>query len=89
MSTVIRIVERADGSLGPEAGTYLLSGDHDAAGGRGSFFFTTEPHDAKRFADNGEAFEFWRRQSTTRPRRPDGKPNRPMTAYTVSIEPAP
>jgi hypothetical protein len=27
----------------------------------------------------------WKRTSKTHPRRPDGKPNRPMTAFTVEV----
>jgi len=40
---------------------------------------------ALRFASMEEATAFWRQQSTRTPLRPDGKPNRPLTAYTVTI----
>jgi hypothetical protein len=39
------------------------------------------------FEDHAAAMEVWTRQSRVRPLRPDGKPNRPLTAYTISIEP--
>ena len=41
-----------------------------------------------RFVSIAEAMEYWRTVSTTVPFRPDGKPNRPLTAYTVEIEQA-
>lgn len=39
------------------------------------------------FTSYAEAMEFWRQPSTVKPRRPDGKPNRPLTAYTVEVVP--
>ena len=42
-----------------------------------------------RFATRGDAMNFWRAPSKTRPTRMDGKPNRPLTALTVEIEDAP
>jgi len=49
--------------------------------------FTDDPSRAKKFADHGAALEEWRRVRTVDPVRPDGKPNRPLTALTVTIEP--
>jgi hypothetical protein len=66
--------------------TWLKDFDADAEDGFGRFEFTTDPDDAKRFEDAAAASEEWRRQSTVRPLRDDGKPNRPLTAYTVIIE---
>jgi hypothetical protein len=59
----------------------------DTACGRGSVLFTLKPAAAKSFPGPSEALEFWRTQSKTVPMRPDGKPNRPLTAYTVEILP--
>lgn len=42
--------------------------------------------EALRFADVGAALECWRLISTTRPLRPDGKPNRPLSAMTLTLE---
>ena len=39
------------------------------------------------FASMEEAMETWRRQSKAVPLRPDGKPNRPLTAFTVEVIP--
>lgn len=59
----------------------------DTPDGRGETVLTEERTRAKTFANAGEAFEFWRQQSKTVPLRPDGRPNRPLTAYTVEILP--
>lgn len=45
--------------------------------------WTTDPRLARRFNSALDVLELWRTQSRTRPLRPDGKPNRPLTAYTV------
>jgi hypothetical protein len=67
-------------------GKYLEWSDPDARGGRGDDRWTDDVAKAKRFATHAAAFECWRARSRTIPTRPDGKPNRPMTAYSVSIE---
>lgn len=41
-----------------------------------------DPAKAKVFADHAEAMEYWRQSRGT---RPDGKPDRPLTAFTVLI----
>lgn len=41
---------------------------------------------AMRFANTGEAIAAWNTASTRRPLRPDGKPNKPLTALTVEVE---
>jgi hypothetical protein len=53
----------------------------------GCLFTTANINEAKKFADAAAASEFYLRQSTVLPLRPDGRPNRPFTAYTVSVEP--
>jgi hypothetical protein len=66
-------------------GAWLVECNVDAAGGRGTVRATHERARAKRFADAGEAMAYWKRQSKVRPLRPDGKPNRPLTAYTIEV----
>jgi len=39
------------------------------------------------FGDARAAFECWQQVLRSRPVRPDGKPNRPLTAFTVAIVP--
>jgi len=64
---------------------YLVSFDFDAMCGIGFGIFTDKPEHAMRFKTLRDAMEFWRTQSTVKPLRPDGEPNRPLTASTVSI----
>jgi hypothetical protein len=44
--------------------------------------------DARRFAHASEAMIAWNTVSDRRPLRPDGRPNKPLTALTVEIHPA-
>ena len=66
-------------------GQFLHSFIFDAEGGNGYGVFTHDPAEAKRFAHAGEAFQFWNTQSTVKPLRADGKPNKPLSASTVEI----
>jgi hypothetical protein len=87
---VIRLLAMADAAPCPVAGEFVKTFDPDAADGRGLLATTDTPGHAKRFETAAEAWEFWRQTSRTHPvRLTDGKPNRPMTAFTVSIEDAP
>jgi hypothetical protein len=83
----IFVLERAFDGL-PVYG-WLVSSDPDAFKGRGDAQFTTDPSRAKRFVDAKAALQYWRRESTVQPYRDDGKPNRPLTAYTVEVKPLP
>ena len=52
-----------------------------------TYLFTDKVRKAQKFADVKEAFDFLRTQSTRMPLRPhDGKPNRPLTAFTVIMK---
>lgn len=64
-------------------GPYLQSSNPDANWGRGDETWTDELSEAKRFATFMDAMDCWKAQSTVRPIRPDGRPNRPLTAYSV------
>lgn len=68
-------------------GMWLQSYDPDAFDGRGDALFTRNVHKAMKFATMEDALACYRQVSTKRPRREDGKPNRPLTAFTVSFEP--
>jgi hypothetical protein len=52
-------------------------------GGLDGLRVTRDPGEAKRFFSSGLAASFWRQEHGL---RPDGKPNRPLTAFTVCIE---
>ena len=64
---------------------YLKTCDFEAHNGRGSVTFTDNIHEAMRFTNRARAMLYWKTQSETVPYRPDGKPNRPLTAYHVEI----
>ena len=66
-------------------GQYLVSFDFDAMNGTGFGIFTDKPEHAMRFKTLRDAMEFWLTASTVKPLRPDGKPNRPLTASTISV----
>lgn len=86
MSLLMKVEGFADGGPCPIAGQYLASFDFDAFDGIGHGIFTAYREKAKRFASAGDLLAFWKTQSTVRPYRDDGKPNRPLTATTVSTE---
>lgn len=69
----------------PHEGQYIKSFDFEADEGLGFGEFTTDIDTAIQFTDVMAAGEFWRTQSKTRPVRPDGRPNRPLTALSVEI----
>lgn len=65
---------------------WVMAYDPDARNGIGKVDFTGDPAKAIRFPDAVAAWEFWRQQSKVAPFRDDGKPNRPLTEYTITIE---
>lgn len=46
---------------------------------------TTDPDKAIQFKDCVEALELWKLVDITNPFRPDGQPNRPLTAFSVLV----
>jgi hypothetical protein len=82
MSKIIKCVMLANGDPGP-AGQYLASYDQET----GESVWTLDKDMAKPFPGALEAIEFWRQVLPSQPVRPwDGKPNRPLTAFTIEIE---
>ena len=51
-----------------------------------SWGFTDSVEKAKKF-DFESAYAFYTQTSKCRPIRPDGKPNKPLTVFTVAIQP--
>lgn len=82
----IRIIGYADGRPDPDGQTYVRTYDPNVAAGRGYLVKTRNPALAKHFDSADAAWAFWRQRSRVKPFRPDGKPNRPLTGYTVVIE---
>ena len=83
--TVIHIVGPVWGGPSDLDGTYVKSFDPDARDGHGHIIGTRDRREAKHFDNAGDAFSYWRQCSTVLPTRPDGKPNRPLTAYTCEF----
>lgn len=69
-----------------EYGKYLEWADPDANDGMGDDRWSNDIAKARRFDSFTAAMECWRQQSRVRPFRDDGKPNRPLTAYSVTPE---
>lgn len=67
-------------------GDYLAWSNPNARHGRGDERWTPDLRQAKKFKSFEEAMACWKAQSTLVPFRPDGKPNRPMTAYSITVE---
>jgi hypothetical protein len=68
-------------------GAFVQEYDPDAYDGRGHLKVTGDPGRALTFPTQAEAVERWRAQSTVQPLRADGRPNCPLSAFTVQIEP--
>jgi hypothetical protein len=66
---------------------YLKRYDPEAHDGRGDATFTNDKNEAIRFASLIDAWIFWKQVPKSRPVRQDGEPNRPLTAFTITIEP--
>jgi hypothetical protein len=65
-------------------GDYLEWSDPDAKDGLGDNRWTSDLAKAKKFLNFMAATSCWKAQSTVRPLRDDGKPNRPLTAFSIS-----
>lgn len=81
----IRIERLGDGKATPLGGKFVCTFDPEPHGGRGNLTVTANPFEALAFATMEDAIRFWRQTSKTVPVRHDGKPNRPLTAYTVEF----
>lgn len=51
--------------------------------------WTDDIAEAMTFETTEEAFDLYLTQSTAVPRRADGRPNRPLTAYSILVEEVP
>jgi len=86
---VIQVLGLANGeSMRGFEGQYVHSYTPDGHDGKGDLVLTPDIAKAKRYDDAMRAMEDWKAVSATHPTRPwDGKPNRPMSAFTVEIKP--
>lgn len=79
---VMRIVGLATGDPSPFDGEYVVAYDHDTR----KLDTTPNVADATLFTIDA-ATEMWTMVDPKEPRRADGKPNRPLTAFTVEMLP--
>jgi hypothetical protein len=89
MVYVMRQMGTAYGQKLPGDGQFLADFDFEADDGVGEICLTPDPASAKHFADLEELQAFYRTSPACRPLRPDGKPNRPLTAANWAIEKLP
>jgi hypothetical protein len=87
MSVTVQIVGAINGMETPFDGLYVAGEYVPERGGFGNLPATSDRGKARRFADHGEAFEWWRQE------HPQGMGgvnvgghNRPLTFFTVQID---
>jgi hypothetical protein len=66
---------------------WLKDFDPDANEGLGFVEWTDDREEARVFDGVEDVHAYWSQQSTALPLRPDGKPNRPLTAFTIEVRP--
>lgn len=88
----IKIIGLAVGQPTPADGEYVVEYDPSRPGRDANgeellchLVTTPDPNEALELPTKMEAFELWRSVDQRQPLRPDGRPNRPLTAYTVDI----
>jgi hypothetical protein len=86
MPVVMQIISDAAGLTEYHNGNYLEDYDPNANHGMGVIVSCQDISHAKRFSDTMAALECWKAVSLERPRRNDGKPNRPLTAYNIVLQ---
>ncbi len=83
------LVGLADGRTdGIPVGCYLASYDPEADGGNGMASWTSDRAQAMTFHAAEDAVACYRAIPRSRPARPDGKPNRPLTMFSVIFDPS-
>lgn len=89
MPFVLRFVAPAGQTtnMTPAEGAYLESFNPEAYDGRGVAEWTTDAARAARFPTREAAVRAWHGVPNCRPVRPDGRPNKPLTAYSLAVEP--
>jgi len=83
MAKVVRLY----GVIGPQPwdGAYLQWYDPEAHGGLGDVRITADIAHAARFPNFAAVMTLYHAVPKCRPLRPDGKPNRPLCAFTMDV----
>jgi hypothetical protein len=80
------LVSLADGSTdGVPVGCYLADYNPEGNDGHGRASWTSDAGRALTFATGAEAAARYRAVPRNRPLRPDGRPNRPLTMFTIVL----
>ena len=84
----LRLISLNTGQRTPVDGQYVVDYDPKrppVPGSGMSCYLVTTPHEheARQFADAGEALTYWKQENGM---RPDGRPNRPLTAFNVEVQ---
>lgn len=85
---VLKVVGQIKGGVpqaGHPEGQFVRQCDVEARGGLGEVQLTPRVEDAMHFADADEAMRYYNRRSKVKPLRSDGKPNCPLTAFTIEV----
>ena len=89
---VMQIVGLVDGNSSAFDGKFLMEYDPEREGVSpdglpmlAHIAVTLDPDDALTWERGSEALEEWKRVSVRWPRRLDGQPNRPLSAFTVEV----
>lgn len=83
----LRLVGLVNGGASEFDGKYVVEYDPSAYAEDGTYqggklLVADDPLAARLFDDASRALEYWRQSYGL---RPDGKPNRPLTAYTAEV----
>jgi len=82
----IVLISLSDGRTeGVPVGSYLASYNPEGAGGKGVAEWTRDPAQAMTFETAEAGAGCYRAVAHNRPLRPDGKPNCPLTMFTVAF----
>jgi hypothetical protein len=84
MSIIVKIIGTWDTET-PHDGRYLVSWNSDTRYGDLHCVSTDNWEHAKLFINHAEVMSEWSKVSVIDPKRPDGKPNRPLTALTFEF----
>lgn len=76
-------------ATGQPVNAWVRSYDPTAHDGRGFVEFTRVPAQAKQYATHADAWTEYHQVPANRPLRPDGRPNKPLAAYTVVVQEVP
>lgn len=87
MSYVMQVLLLATGEPSEHDGAFVADYEADVdSAGRARVTFTRDRSEAMQFETQRDAILFYRQVSHVKPKRDDGEPNCPLTAWTVSIE---